>query len=92
MTALIIAFLGLLAALVVVSSILILRGGKVYHRIPERWRPRRWFVAIFFSYFVLFWLWFPVWFLYPRSVISHVLSALFAAFTAFIAGGTFLGK
>lgn len=91
-TALAIAFLCLLAAFVVVASILILSGGKVYHRIPEKSRPRRWLVAIFFSYFVLFCLWFPVWFSYPRSIISHLLSALFAAFTAFIAGWYVLGK
>ena len=52
-TVLVIAFLGLLAVFVTVASILILCGGKVYHKIPEKVRPRRWFVAIFFSYFVL---------------------------------------
>lgn len=83
-TLLLAAFLGLLAALVTVASILILSGGKVYHKIPEKSRPRRWVVAIFFSYFVVFCLWFPVWFFYPRSIISHVLSFIFAASTAFI--------
>jgi hypothetical protein len=91
-TLLVIAFLSLLGVFVTVASILILTGGKVYHKIPEKSRPRRWFVAIFFSYFVTFCVWFPVWFFYPRSVISHVLSLLFGAFTAFIGAWYALGK
>jgi hypothetical protein len=50
-TLLVLVFLSLLAIFVTVASILILSGGKVYHKIPEKSRPRRWFVAIFFSYF-----------------------------------------
>jgi len=91
-TLLVIAFLSLLAVFVTVASILILSGGKVYQRIPEKSRPRRWFVAIFFSYFVMFCAWFPVWFFYPRSIISHVLSFIFLAFTAFIGAWFVLGK
>ena len=37
-TALVIAFLSLLAVFVTVASILILRGGKFYHKIPEKSR------------------------------------------------------
>ena len=91
-TLLVVALLAFLAVFVTVASILILSGGKVYHRIPEKWRPRRWFVAIFFSYFVMFCLWFPVWSFYPRSLISQILSSIFAAFTAFIAAWYVLGK
>jgi hypothetical protein len=91
-TVLLIIFLGLLAVSVTVASILILSGGKFYRRIPEKSRPRRWFVAIFFSYFVVFCVWFPVWFLHPGSMISHVLRILFAAFTGFIAGWYALGR
>ena len=91
-TLLVIAFLSFLAVFVTVTSILILSGGKVYHKIPEKSRPRRWLVAIFFSYFLMFCGWFPVWFFYPRSVISHVLSFIFAAFTAFIGAWYVLGK
>jgi hypothetical protein len=91
-TLLVIACLGLLAVLVTVASILILSGGKVYHKIPQKSRPRRWFVAIFFSYFVVFCIWFPVWFLFPRSIISHIVSFIFAAFTAFIFAWYDLGK
>ena len=91
-TVLVVAFLGLLAVCATVASILILSGGKVYHKIPVRSRPRRWLVGIFFSYFVVFCVWFPVWFFYPRSVISEVLSMLFLACTAFIAAWYVLGK
>ena len=91
-TALVVAFLSLLAVCVTVASILILSGGKLYHKIPAKSRPRRWVVAIFFSYFVVFCLWFPAWFLYPRSVISKLLSVIFVAFTVFIAALYVLGK
>jgi hypothetical protein len=91
-TLLVIPFLGLLAVFVTVASVLILTGGKVYHRIPEKSRPRRWLVAIFFSYFVVFCVWFPVWFFYPHSAISRVLSFIFLAFTAFIGAWYALGR
>ena len=91
-TALVVAFLGLLALCVTVASILILSGGKLYHKIPPKSRPRRWLVGIFFSYFVVFCLWFPFWFFYPHSVISKVVNLVFVAFTAFLAGWYVLGK
>jgi Zn-dependent protease with chaperone function len=91
-TVLVIAFLILLAVFVTVVSILILIGGKVYHKIPQKSRPRRWFVAIFFSYFVTFCAWFPASFFYPHSIISHVLGFIFGAFTVFIAAWYVLGK
>jgi hypothetical protein len=86
------AFLGVLAVLVIVASILILSGGKFYQKIPEKARPRRWFVAIFFSYFVMFCLWFPVWILDRGSLIARVLSVMFGAFTVFIAAWVALGR
>jgi quinol-cytochrome oxidoreductase complex cytochrome b subunit len=92
LTVLVIAFLSLLAICVTVASIVILSGGKLYHKIPAKSRPRRWVIAIFFSYFVVFCVWFPVWFLYPHSAISNVLSFVFLAFTAFIAAWYVLGK
>jgi hypothetical protein len=91
-TFLVVSFLGLLAVFVIVASILILIGGKVYQKIPKKSRPRRWLVAIFFSYFVVFCVWFPVWFFYPRAVISHVLSFIFLGFTAFIGAWCALGR
>src|SRR5580704_920916 len=89
---LVLAFLSLLAVFVIVASILVLSGGKVYHKIPKKSRPRGWFVAIFFSYFLIFCVWFPVWFFYPRSITSHVLSFIFLAFTAFIGAWYVLGR
>jgi hypothetical protein len=91
-TVLALAFLSLLAVLVTVASILILSGGKLYHKIPEKSRPRRWIVAIFFSCFVTFCFWFAAWFFYPRSIIAYVLSYAFGAFTVFIAAWYALGK
>jgi hypothetical protein len=92
LTVLVIAFLSLLAICVTVVSIVILSGGKLYHKIPAKSRPRRWLIAVFFSYFVVFCVWSPVWFFYPRSAISNVLSIVFLAFTAFIAAWYVLGK
>ena len=89
---LVIAFLSLLAVIVTVASILILSGGTVYQKIPQKSRPRRWLVAIFFSYFVTFCIWFPIWFFLPSSVISHVVGFIFLAFTAFIGVWYVLGK
>lgn len=91
-TLLVLVFLGLLAVLVTVASILILSGGKLYHRIPERSRSRRWFVGIFFAYFVTFCIWFPVWGFYHGSIISRVLSVIFGAFTVFICAWYALGR
>ena len=91
-TVLVAAFLGLLAVFVTVASIIVLSGGRLYHKIPEKSRPRRWFVAIFFSYFVTFCLWFPAWFFYRGSFVGYVLSYVFGAFTAFIAAWYVLGK
>lgn len=89
---LVVAFFGLLAVFVTVASILILSGGKVYHQIPEKSRPRRWFVGIFLSYFVVFCLWFAVWFFYPHSTTAHIMSFMFGAFTVFIAAWYALGR
>ena len=91
-TLLLAAFLGVLAVFVTVASILILSGGTVDHKIPQKSRPRRWFVAIFFSYFVTFCVSLPVWFFYPRSIPSHILSFIFGAFTAFIVAWYVLGR
>jgi hypothetical protein len=92
LTRLVIAFLIALAICVTVASIVILSGGRLYHKIPEKSRPRRWFVAIFFSYFVVFCVWFPFRFFYPHSTISNVASTIFFAFTVFIAAWYALGK
>lgn len=92
LTDVVIAFLSLLAVCVTVASIVILSGGKLYHKLPAKARPRRWFVAMFFSYFVVFCVWFPVWFFYPHLAISNVISIIFLAFTAFIAAWYVLGK
>lgn len=85
-------FLVVLAIFAAAASIIILIGGRLYHKIPEKSRPRRWFVAIFFLYFISFCLWFPAWFFYPGSLISHILGFVFGAFTLFIAAWFALGR
>jgi hypothetical protein len=89
---LLVALFGLLAVFVTVASIMILSGGKVYHKIPEKSRPRRWLVGIFFSYFVVFCLWFATWFFYPHSTTAHATSFLFGASTVFIVAWYALGR
>lgn len=91
-TSVVLLLLGLLAVCVTVLSILILRGGKFYHRIPERSRPRRSVVAIFFSYFVLFCFWFPCWLFYPGSIVAHIFDFLFFVFTVALAALFALGR
>jgi hypothetical protein len=86
------ALLGVLAVLVTVASLLILSGGKFYQKIPQKARPRRRFVGIFFSYFVMFCLWFPVWFLDRGSLIARLWGVMFGAFTVFIAAWVALGR
>lgn len=89
---LVVAFLVLLAVFVTVASILILTGGSFYNKIPEKSRPRRWMIGIFFSYFVVFCVWCPVRSFYPGSSLSHVLNLIFGAFTFFIVAWYVLGR
>jgi hypothetical protein len=84
-TMLVVAFLSLKAVCVSVASILILNGGKFYHKIPAESRPRRWLVATFFHSLLCFGLGSRLGSIYPRSIISRVLGILFAAATALIA-------
>jgi hypothetical protein len=89
---LLLVFFGLLALFVTTASIAILSGGKLYHKIPAKSRPRRWFVAIWFSYFVSFCFWSSTSYFYPSSIISRVFSVAFGGFTAFIAAWYALGR
>jgi hypothetical protein len=91
-TILLLTFLGLLSVAVSVLSILILRGGKFYQRIPENSRPRRWVVAFYFLYFVTFCFWFPAWFWHRQSFLSQVLGFLMTAFTLVLVAAVVLGK
>lgn len=91
-TVLVLVFLGVLAVFVIVASIVVLKGGALYRKIPKKSRPRRWLIAIFFSYFVVFCLWFPVWSFDRGSLIARVLTFVFGVFTAFIAAWMALGR
>jgi hypothetical protein len=77
--------LGVLCALGIVSvtlSIIILRRGKLYHRISPDARPRRWVLIALLVLLTIFLVWFPVWVTWPHALISRLLTGLFG-FTFF---------
>jgi hypothetical protein len=89
---LLIACLGLLAILVTVVSIQTITQAKLYRKIPDDWRPSKRVVAFFFSYFVVFCLWFSVWYFARGSILSYILGFTFFALTAVIVIGYAIGR
>lgn len=82
--------LGVLAGIgifAVVFSVVILRRGKLYHRLSPESRPRRWVLLLLLILLVVFVVWFPVWMTWPHGSISRFLTLLFAI-TFFAAGIT----
>ena len=71
----------------VVLSIIILRRGKLYHRLSPEARPRRWVLSSLLVLFVVFAIWFPVWMTWPNALISRLLLGLFGV-TFFVVGMT----
>ena len=72
--------LGLLIGLGVVSvglSIVILRRGKLYHRLSSEGRPRRWVLIFLLVLVAVFIVWFPVRVTWPHALISRLLTGLF---------------
>jgi O-antigen/teichoic acid export membrane protein len=61
----------------VVLSIIILRRGKLYHRLRPEARPRRWILISLLFLFAVFVIWFPVWITWPNALISRLLLGLF---------------
>ena len=61
----------------VVLSIIILRRGKLYHRLRPEARPRRWILISLLFLFAVFVIWFPVWMTWPNALISRLLLGLF---------------
>jgi hypothetical protein len=61
----------------VVLSIIILRRGKLYHRLRPDVRPRRWILISLLFLFAVFVIWFPVWMTWPNALISRLLLGLF---------------
>jgi MFS family permease len=61
----------------VVLSILILRRGRLYHRLRPEARPRRWILISLLFLFAVFAIWFPVWMKWPNALISRLLLGLF---------------
>lgn len=61
----------------VVLSIIILRRGKLYHRLRPEARPRRWILISLLFLFAVFVIWLPVWMTWPNALISRLLLGLF---------------
>jgi hypothetical protein len=61
----------------VVLSIIILRRGKLYHRLRPEARPRRWILISLLFLSAVFVIWFPVWMTWPNALISRLLLGLF---------------
>src|SRR5215470_4554735 len=62
----------------VIVSILLLQRGKLYHRLSPEARPRRWVLISLLFLFVVFLVWFPIWIIWPKLLISRFLTLLFA--------------
>ena len=82
------AFVGGFAISAVILSIVILRRGKLYHRLKPEARPRRWVLYSLLFLFAVFAVWFPAWMTWPHALISRLLAGLFG-FTFGVVGLTF---
>jgi hypothetical protein len=86
-----IAVLTLLAVLAISAvsvSILILHRGRLYRKLQPESRPRRWVLFLLLFLFAVFIVWFPVWTMWPHSLVSRSLT-LFFGIIFFLAGITF---
>ena len=61
----------------VILSFVILRRGKLYHRLTPEARPRRWVLIFSLILLAVFVIWFPVWITWPNALISRLLAGLF---------------
>jgi hypothetical protein len=61
----------------VVVSILILRRGKLYHRLKPEARPRLWVLILLLLLLAVFVVWFSVWMTWPGALVSRILLGLF---------------
>jgi len=71
----------------VMTAVIILRKGKLYHRLKPESRPRRW---VLLSCLILFGVWiisFPVWLIWPHALVPRILLLVFAV-TFFVVGIT----
>lgn len=69
-------------------SILILRKGKLYHRLKPETRPRRWVLIFLLFLLAEFVVWFPIWITWPQALVSRFLTGLFGI-TFAVVGLTF---
>jgi hypothetical protein len=72
----------------VAVSVLILRRGKLYHRLKPETRPRRWVLIFLLFLLAVFVVWFPVWITWPQALVSRLLTGLFGI-TFAVVGLTF---
>lgn len=87
LTIAVLAFLVALAILSVSLSVLILRRGRLYKSLKPESRPRRWVLFFLLVLFAVFLIWFPIWILWPKALISRILTVLFGL-TFFVVGMT----
>jgi hypothetical protein len=69
--------MGCFAIAAVVVSILVLRRGKLYHRLKPEARLRRWVLILSLFLFAVFVVWFPVWMMWPHALVSRLLTGPF---------------
>ncbi len=87
-TLIVFCLLAVMAVAAVLLSADMLFRGRIYHRLKPESRPRRWVLISLLILFAVFVVWFPVWKLWPDTLISHVLDGLFGL-TFVIVGLTF---
>ena len=87
-TLLVLALMVGLAITAVTLSIVILRRGKLYHRLKPETRPRRWVLISLLVLFAVFLVWFPVWMTWPHALLSRLFTLLFGL-TFFVVGIAF---
>jgi hypothetical protein len=71
------SLMAVFALAAVVVSILILRRGRLYHRLKHESRPRRWVLISLLFLIAVFVVWFPVWMTWPHALVSRLLTGLF---------------
>jgi len=58
-------------------SVAMLSRGRFYKSLDPKSRPRRWVLIVLLVLLGVFVLWFPIWMMWPHSVIGRMLTGLF---------------
>ena len=68
----------ILLAIATVSVLLnLLLRGSLYRRLKPQARPRRWVLFFLLTDFVAFAVWFPIWMMWPKSLLAKTLTLVF---------------